>query len=117
MPFAICRLPPGIEVPGWVKNSSFYSITKTEDELSVVCEQGLVPFGVKVESGWCLLKVEGTLDFSLTGILAGLTKPLAEAQISLFAISTFDTDYLLVKSESLEKAVNALTESGHSVLK
>ncbi|HEY4525795.1 MAG TPA: ACT domain-containing protein [Candidatus Paceibacterota bacterium] len=87
----------------------FYSITKTADELSVVCESDAIPPNCpKVEKGWRALKVEGPLDFSLTGILASLATPLAEAGISIFAISTYDTDYVLVKSENLPGAVEVL---------
>jgi hypothetical protein len=67
------------------------------------------------EKGWSCLKVQGPLDFGLTGIIASLASPLAKAQISLFAVATFDTDYILVKSEKIEEAINALKIEGHSV--
>ncbi len=114
--YVICRLPPDSPIPEWSMSSGFFSITRTIEEFSIVCEMGLVPEGVKAESGWRIFQVEGTLDFSLTGILASIANPLADAKVSIFAISTFDTDYVLVKQESLEKAREALTKNGFVVL-
>jgi hypothetical protein len=88
----------------------FLSITRTADELSIVCEESLAPAGAKVQPGWRAFKVEGPLDFSLTGIMATLAAPLATAKISLFAVATFDTDYLLVSERDLEAAIAALAE-------
>jgi hypothetical protein len=94
----------------------FYSITRTKKELSLVCSQEFVPVGVQCEKGWRCILVSGSLDFSLTGILASLTNSLAEAGISVFAISTFDTDYLLVKADNLKRAVLKLEEAGHRLV-
>lgn len=107
---AIARLDPASDIPAWSLQGSFFSIAKTEDELSIVCQEEFVPAGVRAELGWRGFKVEGPLDFGLTGILSSLTKPLAEAKISIFAISTFDTDYLLVKRENFEQAAATLGE-------
>jgi ribosomal protein S18 acetylase RimI-like enzyme len=112
---AVCRLDPASEVPAWATRAGFFSVTRTPDELSVVCHETSVPPGVRSEVGWRALCVEGPLDFSMVGVLASLTAPLAEAEISIFAISTHDTDYVLVKEESLEAAVAALREFGHGV--
>ncbi len=112
---AICRLPPESPLPGWTAESRFLSITRSEDELSLVCEQALVPAGVQAEPGWRALKVAGPLDFSLIGVLASLLVPLAEAGVSVFALSTYDTDYLLVRETDLERAVTALREAGCQV--
>ncbi len=106
---AIVRLPALSTIPSWVFESDFFSITKTQDELSVVCLEKEVPSGARVERGWKGLKVEGPLDFELTGILSSLAQPLAEAKISIFAISTFDTDYILVKEENLPNAIDILS--------
>jgi hypothetical protein len=84
---AICRLGPETPTPGWAVQGKFYSITRTPEELSIVCDQLLVPEGIKVEKGWRVFKVVGTLDFSLTGILSSIANPLAEAKISIFALS------------------------------
>ena len=108
--FAVCRLAPEGSID-WAKGE-FFSITKTRDELSVVCLQSLVPADVKHESNWSILKIEGPLDFSLIGILSKISSVLAEKEISIFAISTFDTDYILVKSDKLTEAKDALKEVG-----
>ena len=106
---AVVRLDPSSEIPSWATgNGDFFSITKTGDELSVICPEEKVPKNVKVEGGWRCFKVEGPLDFGLTGILASLAQPLAQAKISIFAMSTFDTDYLMVKKENLQKAIDVL---------
>jgi hypothetical protein len=114
---AICRLEKDGEVPGWAFLGSFVSITRTSEELSVVCPQIQVPEKVKRDAGWRCLKVEGPLDLSATGVLASFATPLAREGISLFALSTYDTDYLLVKDQQLEKAVRVLKENGHKVLR
>jgi len=106
---AVCRLENDARIPSWATDDSFFSISKTNDELSIVCSENKVPNGIKSEKNWRAFKVIGPLDFSLTGILASLANPLAEAKISIFAISTFDTDYLLVKNDNLEKAVKVLS--------
>jgi hypothetical protein len=114
---AVCRLDAGAGVPAWALAGSFTSITRTRDELSLVCEQENVPGGIRCEAGWRYLKVEGPLDFALTGILASLTTALGLAGISVFAISTYDTDYLLVRGADLERAVELLAREGHRVLR
>lgn len=112
---AVCRLAPDAEVPAWAWTGEPASVTRTRDELSLVCREDAVPEGVRAESGWRCLKVQGPLDFALTGIMAALTAPLAAAGISVFAVSTFDTDYLLVKAENLDRASVALRGAGHRV--
>jgi uncharacterized protein len=114
---AVCRLDKNAPVPDWGIRVPFSSITRTAEEISVVCPDARVPGGVKKEGGWRILKVEGPLDFSLTGVLASLTAPLAREGIALFALSTYDTDYLLVKEENLEKAIQALREEGYELKK
>ncbi|MBI5033843.1 MAG: ACT domain-containing protein [Chloroflexi bacterium] len=113
--FAVCRLAPDAPIPSWVTNGDFVSITRTDDELSIVCRQSDVPNGIHCERDWRCLQVDGLLDFALTGILASLATPLAQAGISIFAISTFDTDYLLVKENNLEKAIAVLQNVGHRI--
>lgn len=112
--FAVCRLPADAAWPAW-PSGEFVSVTRTADELSVVCREDAVPEGVRREDGWRCLRVAGTLDFSLVGVLAFLLVPLAEAGVSVFALSTFDTDYLLVKAEKLKAAVDVLRRDGHVV--
>jgi hypothetical protein len=106
--YAICRLAPDTKVPDWAYQGSFYSISKTSDELSIVVDQRFAPAGIKKSENWKGFKVEGPLDFSLTGILAALSKTLADNKIPLYSISTFDTDYILVESKYYEKAKRVL---------
>ena len=112
-PLAICRLSPAEDVPDWAMIGEFVSITHTNDELSIVCAEENVPSEVRADREWRALKVEGPLDLALTGILASLANPLAEAQINLFAVSTFDTDYLLVKGYNLTRVCDVLRQAGH----
>jgi uncharacterized protein len=113
--FAISRLPAGSPVPDWATQGSFFSVTRTGDELSVVTELSFVPVGVQSQPGWRVLKVHGPFVLSEIGVLASLAAPLAEAKISLFAVSTFETDYLLVASETLSAAIAALERAGHNI--
>jgi uncharacterized protein len=112
---AICRLDPSRAIPGWAGQGNFYSITRSGDEISIVCAEGDVPEGENCEFGWRALKVAGPLDFSLTGVLASLVGPLAGAEISVFAVSTYETDYLLVREPQLERAISELAHAGHLV--
>jgi uncharacterized protein len=113
--YAVCRLAAEDEIPDWVKKDNFYSITKTLEELSIVCFQGEVPEGVPCERDWKVLKIDAVLDFSLIGILSKVSKVLAEAGISIFAVSTYNTDYILIKDKDFEKAVKSLEVNGHTV--
>jgi hypothetical protein len=113
--FAISRLAADAAIPTWATEGSFFSVTRTGDELSVVCELGRVPVGVPSQPGWRVFKVHGPFVLSEIGVLSALALPLAEAKLSLFAISTFDTDYLLVASETLSAAIAALERAGHKV--
>lgn len=112
--FTIHRFPPNQAVPNQVYESRFYSISKTEDELSIVCTSATQLNSEKSEKGWSCIRIVGSFDFSLTGILAKISTILAEAEISIFAISTFDTDYILVKSARLPSARNVLLADGYT---
>lgn len=113
---SIVKLPANAAIPNWAMNGDWFSITRTDDELSVVCQSSNVEheLGLITEHGWRGIKVVGELDFSLTGILSSLANPLAEHKISIFAISTYNTDYLLIKEESLTKAIEVLENEGHT---
>jgi hypothetical protein len=113
--FAVCRLDAETELPRWATRGEFFSVTRTPDELSVVCAQRDVPAGVVREEGWACLEVDGPFDFSACGVLASLATPLAEAGIPVLAIATHDTDYLLVKYAGLDDVVAALVRAGHRV--
>jgi hypothetical protein len=104
----ICHFAQNTPIPDWAKNLSFFSITRTPDELSIVCPQDKIPAGIMVEKNWRAFKVEGPLGFILTGIVASLSEPLAQAKISILYISTYETDYLLVEEKNLEKTKKIL---------
>lgn len=112
---AVCRLPHDEVIPDWVFATSFWSITRTDEELSLIVPEDFVPSSWKSEKGWRCLKVLGPLDSSATGVLASVSTPLAQAGLSIFAISTYDTDYLLVRSGDFDKAKEVLVGHGHLV--
>jgi hypothetical protein len=112
--YAVVRLNPGSAVPEWACGE-LVSVTRTPDEVSIVCESARVPEGVRQESGWRCLRVRGPLEFSMVGVLSALAEPLARASIPIFVISTFDTDYLLVGEAHVDRAVAALEGAGHVV--
>jgi len=112
---AICRLGAADALPPWASRGTFISVTRTPDELSIVCEADTVPAEVRLENGWRVLAVQGPLKFELTGILAALAEPLAAARISIFAVSTFDTDYVLIRDHDLARALLTLRDAGHHV--
>ncbi|GAB4222768.1 MAG: ACT domain-containing protein [Spirochaetales bacterium] len=113
--FGICRFEPSARLPVWAMDGSFFSITRTPEELSIVCPEDSIPNGTHSEKGWRCLKVLGPLPFELTGVLSSLAEPLARAGVSIFAISTHDTDYLMVKEHDLSRAVETLRIAGHRV--
>lgn len=113
--YAICRLEPDARVPVWAENENFCCLTRTNSELSIVCAEQDVPRAVHAERDRRLLRVEGRLAFSLTGVLASIAAPLADAQVSIFAVSTYDTDYVLVRHADLERTMRALEGAGHTV--
>jgi hypothetical protein len=110
---AVCRLAPQDPIPAWAVSSPFFSLTRTGEELSVVCLEDQVPDGIVAKKNWGCLKVLGPLDFSLVGILAKISGVLAAAGISIFAISSYDTDYILLPAENLDRAVKALRDAGY----
>jgi hypothetical protein len=113
--FAVCRLAADAPLPSWPAGS-YVSITRTPDELSIICSEESVPDDVpRVERDWRALRVEGPLPFEMTGVAAAFTAPLAAAEISVFVVATFDTDYLLVKSATFTRALEALRAAGIDV--
>ena len=114
--FAVARLGGDDPLPGWFSFAApLAAAVRREDELSLVCPEDAVPADAAAERGWRALEVAGPLDFSLTGILASLAAPLADAGVSLFALATYDTDVLLVRSAQLDVAVGALENAGHEI--
>lgn len=114
--YGVCRLDELDLIPEWAKNGEFFSITRTLDELSIVCSQDNIPADIKSERDWRALKVEGPLDFALVGILASISTILAQSKISIFAISTYDTDYILVKDRDIDNAIEALVNEKYKVI-
>ena len=111
----ISRLAPDAPIPAWATQGSFFSVTRTCDELSIVTEEFLTPAGLQSQPGWRALRVHGPFAFSEIGVIFALAAPLAEIKISLFVVSTFDTDYLLVASTDLAAAIAGLERAGHTI--
>ena len=108
--YAICRLAPGDEIPAWAKSNTLVSITYTQNELSIIAPSSSVPDHIVAEHGWRALAIVGPLDFSLVGVLSSLLTPLAEAKISILALSTYDTDFVLIPEAQLGDALAVLSE-------
>ena len=114
--FAICQLPAEAAIPRWAAQApGVVATVRSREELSVVCREDVVPLDVRQERGWCSFMVEGPLALELTGVLSSVANPLAQAGISIFAISTFHTDYVLVKEDKLAAAVTVLEAAGHTI--
>jgi hypothetical protein len=113
--FAVARLDPSAAIPEWSTRGTFTSVTRTAEELSIVCDDDAVPDDVRAERGWRALQLEGPIAFEMTGVAARFTSALAARAISVFVISTFDTDYLLVKTTALDAAIAALRHDGCEV--
>jgi hypothetical protein len=113
--FSVCKLIPDAAVPQWAERGAFCSVTRTAEELSILCESRFVPSEVKSEKGFRCFKLQGPFPFEMTGVLASVLAPLAKARVSIFAVSTYDTDYVMVKEKQLAKAEKALRAAGHSI--
>ena len=114
--YSLCRLAPEEQIPDWVSASAFFSISKSSNEFSIVCESQFVPLEVKQNGQWRLLKIMAVLDLSLTGITAQFSTALAEAAVNICVIATYDTDYVMVKEEKLSSTIKALENAGFTVL-
>ncbi len=113
--FAICRLPGTASLPSWALGHDFFAIVRTPEELSLVCPAWAVPANTRAVRGWRGLKVHGPLDFDQIGVLAALSGILAQARVSVFALSTYDTDYLFLRQRDVARAIAALRAAGHRV--
>ena len=113
--FAVVRLNPDEPVPAWARGGALWSITQTPDELSILCASERVPPGLRTEGPFRALKVRGPLDMAMIGVLTSIADPLANASVSIFALSTFDTDYVLVREIEVEPPLRALRLAGHQV--
>ncbi len=115
--YAVCQLSADSPLQAWMSQGDICSITWSDDECSVVCDAAVVPDGVESNTGWRVFKVSGPLDFSLTGIIAGITTALANASIAVFVFSTYETDYIMVKKGTLLRATDALVASGYAIIR
>ena len=113
--YAVLQFATHAPVPGWAARGDFFSLTRSAEELSVVCARENVPAGEQPAKDWRVLKVHGPFSFDEIGVLASLVGPLANEKVSVFVISTFDTDYLLVQAEQLQKAMVTLRDAGHQI--
>ncbi len=114
--YGVCRLDNTLPIPEWAEKGEFFSATRTSDELSIVCCEKNIPEDIKCEKNWRILKIEGPLDFSLIGILASISSILAERKISIFAVSTYDTDYILIRDSDVNDAVEALSAQKYNIV-
>lgn len=115
--YAIYKFNSYSDIPSRIYGSKFYSVAKTEDEISVVCKQSdYINNAKQIDKGWKVLKILGSFDFSLIGIIAEISKILYEYKIPIFTISTYETDYILVKSDDLDKAMDSLRKYNHEVI-
>jgi hypothetical protein len=115
-PYAICQLPATDPIPDWTTLGEFTSITRTPAELSIVCPESNLPAGIKADRGWICLQLQGPFPFSETGILSSFLAPLSANAIPIFAISTYETDYVLIQQPLLGKALETLRHAGHVLL-
>jgi len=116
--YSIYRFKRDSPIPEWIYDSDFYSVTRTTDELSIICKPVDLIMGndIKIDNHWRILKIDGVLDLSLIGIIATVSTILKDNKIPIFTISTFDTDYILLKDLDLNKTVAALRHAGHKLL-
>ncbi|HLJ85478.1 MAG TPA: ACT domain-containing protein [Candidatus Angelobacter sp.] len=113
--FAVCRLPSDAPIPEWSLTGAFQHATRTPEELSVICPMEHVPDGMKADGPWMCLKLAGPFAFLQTGVLASFLDPLAQAWVPIFAVSTYDTDYVFIKEEFYGIAFEALRGAGHEI--
>lgn len=115
--YSIYRLKKDSAIPDWTYESEFYSLTRTKDELSIVCKQvaNTMDDKIKIDSHWRILKINGPLDLSMIGIIAEISNLLKENKIPIFTISTYDTDYILVKNQNIDKVLTVLKNNGHKI--
>ena len=111
---AVCSLPPGTPVPDGILAGSLSAIIQTNEEITLICRSDHIPPGAKFADGWRAIKVRGPLAFELTGVLASLAQPLAQNGVSTIAVSTYETDLILVREESLTSAVDVLLDAGYT---
>ncbi|MBN1806932.1 MAG: ACT domain-containing protein [Sedimentisphaerales bacterium] len=113
--YAICSLPNNTPIPGWALKELLASITRTDKELTIVCKQDIIPSEIQSGPNWRCFKIDGSFDLNQTGVISSISSPLSDAGISIYVISTYDTDYFLVKEDNLDKTIATLSNSGHNI--
>ena len=113
--YGICVFESNAPIPEWAAAASLCSITRTEKELTVVCPQNIIPADIRHDGDWRCFRIDGSFDLNQIGVISSLAAPLAKADISIFVVSSYDTDYILIKDEKVEKAIAVLSDNGHSV--
>jgi len=113
--YAICAFESDTPIPDWAVTASLCSITRTKKELTVVCPQNIIPAGIKHDHGWRCFRIDGSFDLNQIGVISSLAAPLAQAGISIFVVSSYDTDYIMVNEEKVEQAIAVISGDGHSI--
>jgi hypothetical protein len=115
--YGICTLPNTAPIPDWALTQSLASITRTEKELTIVCRLEILPSQYQSDLNWRCFKIDGSFDLNQIGVISSISSPLADAGISIYVISTYDTDYFLIQEQNLEKTISVLSNSGHYITK
>ena len=115
--YGICTLPNTAPIPDWALTQSLASITRTEKELTIVCRLEILPSQYQSDLNWRCFKIDGSFDLNQIGVISSISSPLADAGISIYVISTYDTDYFLIQEQNLEKTISVLSNSGHYIKK
>ena len=115
--YGICTLPNTAPIPDWALTQSLASITRTEKELTIVCRLEILPSQYQSDLKWRCFKIDGSFDLNQIGVISSISSPLADAGISIYVISTYDTDYFLIQEQNLEKTISVLSNSGHYIIK
>ena len=115
--YGICVFENDAPIPDWAAMTSFCSITRTQEELTIVCPQNIIPSDCEYDADWRCFRIDGSFDLNQIGVISSLAAPLAEAGISIFVVSSYDTDYILVKDQKVEQAVTVLSDNGHLIVR
>ena len=115
--YGICTLPNTAPIPDWALTQSLASITRTEKELTIVCRREIIPSQYQSDLTWCCFKIDGSFDLNQIGVISSISSPLADAGISIYVISTYDTDYFLIQEHNLERTISVLSDIGHNIIR
>jgi hypothetical protein len=113
--FGICRYENTAPIPDWASDAPMCSITRTKKELTIVCPQNIIPAESDCSGQWRCFRIDGSFELDETGVIASVSVPLAEAGISIYVVSTYDTDYFLIRDCAIENAIAVLTDMGHKI--